>query len=211
MKADAGIQERIGHLAATLADESGYVCYLHSDHDRSIILVATLLGESGYVCYRSFAATPSYLERNPDTAQRFVSGHGKAQRWVAESATAAVADCIAGVFPDYSRDVLTESVRRYQAAGVWAAGPRISRQGYARMRAALMDITANAKKRYGLRPDARRPHSTRRLMTTMDRATPGCAPPSSPAAWRWAIIPAKASCARSLRNGWVAFLFRWFG
>ena len=114
MKADAGIQERIGHLAATLADESGYVCY------------------------RSFAATASYLERNPDTAQRFVNGYGRARRWVAESAAAAVAECIAGVFPEYSSDVLTESVRRYQAAGVWAANPRIGRQGYARMRAALI-------------------------------------------------------------------------
>ena len=115
MKEDTGIQERIGHPAATLADESGYVCY------------------------RSFAAaTPSYLERNPDTAQRFVNGYGRAQRWVAESAAAAVAECIAGVFPEYSRDVLAESVRRCQTAGVWAAGPRIGRQGYDRMRDALI-------------------------------------------------------------------------
>ena len=93
---------------------------------------------SGYVCYRSFAATASYPERNPDTAQRFVNGYGRARRWVAESAAAAVAECISSIFPDYSPDVLAESTRRYQAAGVWAAGPRIDRQGYARMRAALI-------------------------------------------------------------------------
>ena len=94
---------------------------------------------SGYVCYRSFAATASYLERNPDTAQRFVNGYGQARWWVAESsAAAAVAECIAGVFPDYSHDVLAKSVRRYQAAGVWAAGPRIDRQGYDRTRDALI-------------------------------------------------------------------------
>ena len=55
MKADVGIQDGIGHLAATLA------------------------GEGGYVCYRSFATTASYLERNPDTAQRFVNGYGQAR------------------------------------------------------------------------------------------------------------------------------------
>ena len=54
MKADVGIQDGIGHLAATLAEESGYVCY------------------------SSFAATASYPERNPDTAQRFVNGYGRA-------------------------------------------------------------------------------------------------------------------------------------
>ena len=145
MKADTGIQERIGHLAATLP------------------------GEGGYVCYRSFAATPSYLERNPDTAQRFVNGYGRARRWVEESAAAAVAECIADVFPDYSHDVLAESVRRYQAAGVW------------------MQVRASA-----------------------GRATTGCAMPSSPAAWRGAVIPAKVSCARSLRNGPAEFRFRWF-
>ena len=114
MKADVEIQERIGHLAATLP------------------------GEGGYVCYRSFAATPSYLERNPDTEQRFVNGYGQARWWVAESAAAAVAECIAGVFPEYPHDVLEESVRRYQTAGVWAAGPRIGRQGYDRMRDSLI-------------------------------------------------------------------------
>ena len=55
MKADVGIQDGIGHLAATLP------------------------GEGGYVCYRSFATTASYLERNPDTAQRFVNGYGQAR------------------------------------------------------------------------------------------------------------------------------------
>ena len=114
MKADAGIQERIGHLAAMRP------------------------GESGYVCYRSFAATPSYPERNPDAAQRFVNSYGQAQRWVAESVAAAVAECIAGVFPDYPHDVMAESVRRYQAAGVWTAGPQIGRQGYDRTRDALI-------------------------------------------------------------------------
>ena len=101
-------------------------------------LAATLGDESGYVCYSSFAATQSYIEENPDTVQRFVNGYGKAQRWVAESDAAAVAARIAGVFPEYARDVLLESVQRYQAAGVWAANPQIGRQGYDRMRDALI-------------------------------------------------------------------------
>ena len=108
------VREGTGHLAATLADESGYVCY------------------------SSFAAMASYLEENGDTVQRFVNGYARAQRWVAESPPAAVADSIAGVFPDYGRSVLTESVARYQAAGVWATDPRLGRQGYARMRDALI-------------------------------------------------------------------------
>lgn len=101
-------------------------------------LAATLADESGYVCYSSFAATQSYIEQNPNTVQQFVNGYAKAQRWVAESDPAAVAARIAGIFPEYPRETLLESVQRYQAAGVWAANPQIGRQGYDRMRDALI-------------------------------------------------------------------------
>ena len=101
-------------------------------------LAATLANESGHICYSSFAAMESYLAANPDTVQRFVNGYGKAQRWVAESAAEAVADCIAGVFPEYQRSVLADGIRRYQAAGVWASDPLIRPGGYDRMRDALI-------------------------------------------------------------------------
>ena len=101
-------------------------------------LAATLANESGHICYSSFAAMESYLADNPDTVQRFVTGYGKAQRWVAESDADAVADCIAGVFPESERSVLADGVRRYQAAGVWAADPLIRPAGYDRMRDALI-------------------------------------------------------------------------
>ena len=108
------IDEGSGHLAATLADESGAICY------------------------SSFAAMESYLADHPDTVQRFVTGYAKAQRWVADSDAAAVADCIAAVFPDYARELLTEGIQRYQAAGIWATDPLIRPAGYNRMRDALI-------------------------------------------------------------------------
>ena len=108
------IREGVGHLAATLAHESGHVCY------------------------SSFAATPSYLAENPDAVQRFVNGYARAQRWVAQNEPDAVAERIASVFPEYDRALLADGVARYQAAGVWAADPIISRHGFNRMRDALI-------------------------------------------------------------------------
>ena len=58
-------------------------------------LAVTLGNESGYVCYSSFAAMPAYVEENHDTVQRFVNGYARAQRWVAQNEPAAVAECIA--------------------------------------------------------------------------------------------------------------------
>ena len=101
-------------------------------------LAATLGMESGYVCYSSFAVTPAYLADNTDTVQTFVNGYARAQRWVAESDAEAVAERIAGVFPEYGREVLTEGVQRYKDAGVWATDPTITRHGFDRMRDALM-------------------------------------------------------------------------
>ena len=101
-------------------------------------LAATLGMESGYVCYSSIAVTPTYLAENPDTVQRFVNGYARAQRWVADSPAEAVADRIAGVFPEYERSVLAEGVQRYKDAGVWATDPMITRHGFDRMRDALI-------------------------------------------------------------------------
>ena len=101
-------------------------------------LAVTLGNESGYVCYSSFAATPA-IWRNPDTVQRFVNGYARAQRWVAQNEPEAVAECIAPVFPEYERSLLSDGVRRYQAAGVWATDPMIGREGFDRMRDALIN------------------------------------------------------------------------
>ena len=101
-------------------------------------IAVTLGNESGYVCYSSFAVTPSYLAENPDTVQRFVNGYARAQRWVAESEPEAVAERIAPVFPEYDRALLSDGVGRYKATGVWATDPMIGRSGFNRMRDALI-------------------------------------------------------------------------
>ncbi|MXZ91751.1 MAG: ABC transporter substrate-binding protein [Chloroflexi bacterium] len=101
-------------------------------------IAVTLGTESGYVCYSSFAVTPAYLAENPETVQRFVNGYARAQRWVAESEPEAVAERIASMFPEYDRALLADGVRRYKGAGVWATDPMIGRNGFDRMRDALI-------------------------------------------------------------------------
>lgn len=101
-------------------------------------LAVTLGRESGYVCYSSFAVTPSYLAEHPDTVQGFVNGYTRAQRWVAQNDPAAIAECIAPVFPGSSRALLSDGIRRYKDAGVWATDPMIGREGFDRMRDALI-------------------------------------------------------------------------
>ena len=101
-------------------------------------IAVTLGNESGYVCYSSFAVAPAYLAENGETVQAFVNGYARAQRWVAASEPEAVAERISPVFPEYDGALLADGVRRYQAAGVWATDPRIGREGFERMRDALI-------------------------------------------------------------------------
>ena len=71
--------------------------------------------------------------------QRFVNGYAGAQRWVAQNDPEAVADahCARG-FPNTTGRILAEGVRRYKTAGVWATDPMIGREGFDRMRDALI-------------------------------------------------------------------------
>ena len=108
------IREGIGHLAATLADESA-LCLLQQLCGHGIVSGAEP---------RHGAAVRQRLRPGPAV------GCGERCRRRCRMHRRRI--------PDYSHDVLAESVRRYQAAGVWAAGPQIGRQGYDRMRDALI-------------------------------------------------------------------------
>ena len=46
-------------------------------------LAASLGNEHGYLCYSSFAATPAFIDQQPEVVHRFVRGFYKAQQWLA--------------------------------------------------------------------------------------------------------------------------------
>ena len=63
--------------------------------------VLTSIGlESGEIPYTAYFANMSWLEKNADTAQRFVNAIAKAQKWVQEHTDRQVAEAICDQFPD---------------------------------------------------------------------------------------------------------------
>ena len=46
-------------------------------------LAASLGNEHGYLCYSSFAATPAFIDQQPEVVHRFVRGFYNAQQWLA--------------------------------------------------------------------------------------------------------------------------------
>ena len=62
-------------------------------------LAASLGTEHGYLCYSSFAATPAFIDEQPEIVRRFVRGFHKAQQWLAAADPTAVAERVKPFFP----------------------------------------------------------------------------------------------------------------
>ena len=126
---------------------SGEADYVHLPHPQAQALIedgtghlATAVGPTlGYICYSSFAATPAFLERRPDTVARFVRGFYQAQRWLASNDAVEVAAAVAPFFPEASNEVLERSVRAYKEQQTWAADPLVGEDGFTVMRDLLID------------------------------------------------------------------------
>ena len=102
-------------------------------------LAASLGSEHGYLCYSSFAATPAFIDEQPDVIHRFVRGFYKAQQWLAASESEAVAERVKPFFSGVTGAVLQASIARYKSLGIWPDSPEIGVDGYNAMRQVLID------------------------------------------------------------------------
>ena len=102
-------------------------------------LAASLGSEHGYLCYSSFAATPAFIDENPEILERFVRGFYKAQQWLADADAATVAERVQPFFAGVSAGTLERSIARYKELGTWSETPAIGRDGYDAMRQVLID------------------------------------------------------------------------
>ena len=93
-------------------------------------LAASFASEHGYLCYSSFAATPAFIDQNPDIIHRFVRGFYKAQQWLAAADPATVADHVKPFFPGVPDSVLQTSITRYKSLAIWPENPAIGIDGY---------------------------------------------------------------------------------
>lgn len=96
--------------------------------------VLTSIGqESGEIPYTAYFANLSWLEKNADTAQRFVNAIAKAQKWVAEHTDREVAEAIVDQFPDTSLEELEAVTARHRQIDAWNATPIMEQQALERL------------------------------------------------------------------------------
>jgi NitT/TauT family transport system substrate-binding protein len=92
----------------------------------------------GRTSYTVFATTRQRLAADPEPFRRMVRAICKTQQWVRAQPAAALAELIADYFPALERTVLTGSLARYKAQGVWGTDPVLPEEGFDQLRRALL-------------------------------------------------------------------------
>jgi len=62
----------------------------------------------------------------------------RTQKWLHSHAPAETARAVAGFFPDLDRATLAACIERYLALGIWGRNPRLPRDGFDRLRDAML-------------------------------------------------------------------------
>ena len=124
--------------------EADYLHMLHP-YAQSLIdegvghMAASLGPELGYICYSSFAATPGFIDEHSDTVQAFVNGFQKALEWVDMNGESAIAERVSSFFPDNPQEVLARAIWQYKNQNTWPQDSLIGKDGYDAMRDILIE------------------------------------------------------------------------
>lgn len=102
-------------------------------------VVASVGEESGYIPYTAYAATKSYIEKNPDIIQRFTNAIYKGMLWVESHTDEEVAKVIQPHFPDSDLETLTKVVERYRSIGAWAPDLILTEAGLEKLQEIMID------------------------------------------------------------------------
>ena len=111
-------------VSTLLADGGGHVWYAAANR--------------GPTSYTTFYARRGLLRLQRDELHRMVRAIYSTQKWVANTSGEAIAEAIAGYFPDVQQAILAASCARYKSLAIWGTDPRLPRAGYDRLRASLV-------------------------------------------------------------------------
>ncbi|MCZ8521455.1 MULTISPECIES: ABC transporter substrate-binding protein [Paenibacillus] len=83
-------------------------------------VIASFGVESGRLPYTVFMTKKSYIDKNPETVQKFANAVQKAQNWVARSSVDEITESIASYFQDTDKEIIKSVVKRYKEQGSFA-------------------------------------------------------------------------------------------
>jgi NitT/TauT family transport system substrate-binding protein len=92
----------------------------------------------GPTVYTTFLATREGIARNRAAFAAMVRAVRHMEVWLREHGADELAAAVAPFYPSLAGEILVSALRRYHAAGLWAARPEVSREGFARLATSLL-------------------------------------------------------------------------
>lgn len=93
-------------------------------------IVASLGEASGYVPYTVYMAMSSYMEKNPETMQKFTNAIYKGQLWINNRSAEEIAYVCLPYFPESNLESLTKIIERYKTQDTWKEDPVFDKDGF---------------------------------------------------------------------------------
>lgn len=102
--------------------------------------VVASVGElGGEVPYTAYNAKKSYLEKNPETMEKFSSAINRGLKYVQTHTPEEIAKAIIGQFPDTSVEQLASAISRYQEFDAWKENVSITTEEFDRLQSIMID------------------------------------------------------------------------
>lgn len=92
----------------------------------------------GPCSYTTFYASRDTMARRQDELYRMTRAMYRTQKWLHAKRPIDVAEAVREYFPDLDLDTLAACAERYLTSGVWGTSPLLARDGFERLRAALL-------------------------------------------------------------------------
>lgn len=138
--ADHSMQENLDALLSGELDViqvfEPYVSLALKQGDLEVVHAAS---QRGYTAYTTFISTFEGMQRNQAGFEAMILAIEKFRPWLAAHGPAELARVVKSFYPHVSLDILTTCLTRYHAAELWTCRRAISRQGFARLAASMLD------------------------------------------------------------------------
>ena len=100
----------------------------------------------GVTGYTTFTTTTTLLQAKRVEFKAMLRGLARTLAWVAANSPEALADCIAGYFPDMPQPLLARCLARYKSVGLWTADPFYPEEAFTRLEKAMFTAGAITRK-----------------------------------------------------------------
>ena len=96
----------------------------------------------GPATYTTLNTTRAFIERDPQTVLKMTRAMYRTQQWIAAHDGRALAEAVAGYFPDWPVATVAACCDGYKASGIWNANPLQYREGLEWLRDAMLACNA---------------------------------------------------------------------